>query len=327
MIDPLAAEQVETRRDVHRRPVLGRVTRAVQARPRPRARKHSKNFSGGSGASAASMPRPITSSRRFAMHLFGHLQRHRGRVLAVHVGDQAAAHAEVGSAARHPSIRPSMIVAIGTPRVVCSVGLKNISRYFRLPSCHAVLERLVRDAREVVAVDHGRVHEPEDLEELVDRLVVVDAVDVVGRQRDVVLAGQVDDRLPGAACPPRGSAARPWAGGAGTRRSPSGLLTCAARCPRRVGRRQSVTVPPRNASIICPTSAPSGYSTGHVQPGLHVLAHLGPALVGRARRGDELHDVVGHELRRGDDLLVGRRPGQHLADLVEQLGRARPTPS
>ena len=27
-----------------------------------------------------------------------------------------------------------MIVAIATPRVVCSVGLKNISRYFRLPS-------------------------------------------------------------------------------------------------------------------------------------------------------------------------------------------------
>ena len=61
--------------------------------------------------------------------------------------------------------------------------------------------------------------------------------------------------------------------------------------------------------------------------GGHVLGHLGPALIGCARRGDHLHDLVGHELRSGHDLVVGGRPGQHLADLVEQRRRARPRPS
>ncbi len=77
----------------------------------------------------------------------------------------------------------------------------------------------------------------------------------------------------------------------------------------------------RNASIIFSTSAPSGYRTGHVQPGVDILADLGPALVGGARRGDQLHDVVGNELRRGDDLVVRGGPRQHLPDLVEQRAR------
>ena len=114
-----------------------------------------------------------------------------------------------------------MIVAIATPRVRVQRGVEEHLAVLEVAELHAVLERLVRDAREVARVDHGRVDEPEDLEELVDRLVVVDAVDVGGRQRDVVLARR--DRRPSAAaaCPRRGSAARPSAGGAGTRRSPS----------------------------------------------------------------------------------------------------------
>ena len=83
--------------------------------------------------------------------------------------------------ARHPSIRPSMIVDIATPRVVCSVGLKNISRYLRLPSFAPSSSDSYAMRGEVALVDHGRVDQPEDLEELVDRLVVVDAVDVGGR--------------------------------------------------------------------------------------------------------------------------------------------------
>ena len=61
-----------------------------------------------------------------------------------------------------------------------------------------------------------------------------------------------------------------------------------------------------------------------MHPASDVLGDLAAALVGRARRGDHLHDVVGHELGRRDDLIVRRRPREHLADLVEQrLGHAR----
>ena len=69
----------------------------VRCRPgSPASAKHSANCSGGSGASAASMPRPISSSRRFAMTSSVICIAIGDRVLAVHVGDQAAPHAEVG---------------------------------------------------------------------------------------------------------------------------------------------------------------------------------------------------------------------------------------
>ena len=67
-------------------------------------------------------------------YLLDHLASLGGRVLPVDVGDQPAGHTEVASADRMPSTSPATTVVYGTPRVVCSVGLKNISRYLRLPS-------------------------------------------------------------------------------------------------------------------------------------------------------------------------------------------------
>ncbi len=180
-------------------------------------------------------------------------------VLAVDVGDEAAAHAVVGSAARAPSTRPSMMVAIGTPRGRVQRRVEEHLAVLEVAELHAVLERLVGDPGEVVAVDDGRVHQPEDLEELVDGLVVVDVVDVGGRAARCRACAPGRRRSPGAACPRRGSAAPPWAAGAGTRRSPPST-------PLGRGRGAGRGLQPENASIMAPTSAPSGYSTGHVHP-------------------------------------------------------------
>ena len=140
------------------------------------------------------------------------------------------------SAAAQPSTRPSMIVAIATPRVVCSVGLKNISRYFRLPSFTPSSSDSYAMRAKSPCGDHRRVHEPEDLEELVDRLVVVDAVDVGRSAARCRACGRGRRPSAVAACPRRGSAARPSAAGAGTRRSPSttpsgGLMVVGSRRP------------------------------------------------------------------------------------------------
>ena len=93
------------------------------------ARKASTKLSGGSGASAASMPRPISSGSAVLEELLDHLQGDRGIVLAVHVGDEPARSRRSRPRPRsRPSASPSTMVFIGTPRRVCRVGLKNISR-------------------------------------------------------------------------------------------------------------------------------------------------------------------------------------------------------
>ena len=120
-----------------------------------------------------------------------------------------------------PSTRPSTTVLYGTPRLVCSVGLKNISRYLRLPERDAVLDRLVGGPGEVLLVDKRRGDHREDLQELVDGVVVVEPVDIVRRKRDPVLPREVGERSPAEPSPRSGSAARPSGRGAGTRRIPS----------------------------------------------------------------------------------------------------------
>src|SRR5437588_4775557 len=52
---------------------------------------------------------------------------------------------------------------------------------------------------------------------------------------------------------------------------------------------------------------------------LDVLLNLLAALLRRSRGGDELDNLVGHHLHRFSDLLLGRRPGENLADTVEHI--------
>ena len=52
---------------------------------------------------------------------------------------------------------------------------------------------------------------------------------------------------------------------------------------------------------------------------LDVLVDLRAHLVGGSRCGDHLDDVVGHQLAGRDHPVLSCGPGEHLADLVEQL--------
>src|SRR5215471_7696927 len=52
---------------------------------------------------------------------------------------------------------------------------------------------------------------------------------------------------------------------------------------------------------------------------LDVVLNLRATLVGCARRRDELNNLVGNQLHRFANLMLFRRPGQHPADLVEQI--------
>jgi hypothetical protein len=171
--------------------------------------------------------------------LLRHLDRHRHRILPVHVGDEQAAHPEVGFGGACAVDQPvdDRRHRHAADRVQC--GVEEHLAVLEVAQLHAVLERLVRDASEVVAVDHGRVHESEDLEELVDGGVVVDAVDVGRRQTDVVLAREVDD-------------------GRGPQRSLHVAVQLDLREPAQVLLVLHRPPQPANASIIAPTSSPSG---------------------------------------------------------------------
>ena len=185
-----------------------------------RARSTRRTSRAGRAPRRRPCPSPISSGRRLAMTSSIICIAIADRVLAVDVGDEAAPHAEVGLGGADAvdeavDDRRHRHATRGVQRRV-----EEHLAVLEVAELHAVLERLVRDAGEVVAVDHRRVHQPEDLEELVDGVVVVDLVDVGGRQRDVVLGGRGRRPSPAATCPRRGSAARPSAAGAGTRRSP-----------------------------------------------------------------------------------------------------------
>ena len=151
------------------------------------ARKASTNFSGGSGASAASIPRPMTSGRRQLEQLLDHLEAVGRVVLAVHVGDEAALHPEVDLGGVEALGQPvddrlHRHAARGVQR-----GVEEHLPVAQVAEAVAVLHGLVGDPGEVVLVDQRRRHHPEDHQELVDRLVVVELVDLVRGQRDAVL--------------------------------------------------------------------------------------------------------------------------------------------
>ena len=194
VVDSLATEQVEARRDVRGRTVLRGMTRQVQTRLTREAKALEELLRrirrlGRVHAQPDHLVAPVRE------HLFGHLQRHGRRILAVDVRDQAAAHTEVvlgGATAVDQTLDDRR--HRDAPRRVQGRVEEHLP-VLQIAELDAVLERLVGNAREVARFDHRRVDEPEDLQELVDRLVVVDAVDIRRGQCDVVLPCEVGDRL------------------------------------------------------------------------------------------------------------------------------------
>ena len=128
MVDPLAAEQVEARGDVHRRGVLGGM--AGEAQPaRLGGAERVDELLGRVGGLRRVHPEADDLGAQDLQQLGDHLQAVRGVVLAVHVGDEAALHAEVdlgGVDALGEAVDDGLHGHAAVP--VCNVGLKNISR-------------------------------------------------------------------------------------------------------------------------------------------------------------------------------------------------------
>ena len=125
--------------------------------------------------------------------LLDHLQGDRGIVLAVHVGDEPAGDTEVVLGGLEPL---GQTVDDGLHRHAAPGVQGRVEEHLPVAEgaeAVAVLHRLVGDAGEVVLVDEGRRDEPEDHQELVDRLVVVELVDLGGGQGDAVLLGLVGE--------------------------------------------------------------------------------------------------------------------------------------
>jgi len=125
------------------------------------SRYASTNFSGGSGASAPSIPRPISSSRRCSSTC-STISRACSGDPAVDVRDQAAAHAEV----LLRRVDPPRAVDDGLVRDAARGVQRRLKEHLAvLGGCEldTVLERLVGGAREVLLVDQRGGDEREDL--------------------------------------------------------------------------------------------------------------------------------------------------------------------
>ena len=153
VVDAFAAEQVETRRDVRWRSVFGGMTREVQP-GLAREAEALEELLGRIGClgrvhtEADQLVAPVRD------HFLGHLQSHRRRILPVDVGNQAAADAEVVLGGEATVDQP---VDDRRHRDVAGRVQRRVEEHLpvlQVAQLHAVLERLVRDPREVLVIDH-----------------------------------------------------------------------------------------------------------------------------------------------------------------------------
>ena len=146
MVDPLTAEHVDAGRDVGGRAVLGGMAGAVQ----PGAtgeREALGELLGRVRGLGRVHPEPDQLGAAVGEHLFDHLHRHLDRVLAVDVGDEEAPHAEVGLGGTDAVGEPVDDGRHGDTTRGVQRRVEEHLAVLEVAEAHAVLERLVRDAR------------------------------------------------------------------------------------------------------------------------------------------------------------------------------------
>ena len=153
-------------------------------------------------------------------HLLHECHRVGGRLGLVDGDDEVAAHTEVGLGGPDPV---DDAVDAGVVGDAVGVVVRRVEEHLavaEVAEAHLVLEGLVGDPGEVLAVDDRAGDGDVGDEELDDAVEVVQLGRVVGRQRHGVLLGELYRRVAGRSLR-GGSAAPPWGCGGGTRRDRS----------------------------------------------------------------------------------------------------------
>ena len=199
MIDPLGAEADGHHPDRGRRGVLALVTRPAQPRggglPVGGGERQRVDVELGGVHADADDPVGARRARPAQPDQLGHqLLPGLAAVGAVHVDDHPCLAACLGVAGRQARGQALEHGPEGLPRRQVP-GRGDEDLRVDPAGGGTVQDRLVAEPFPVRLVVQDRLNEPENAEELIERPVAVQVADVAGRERQAVLAGQLDDGL------------------------------------------------------------------------------------------------------------------------------------